>query len=310
MDKDMRERYMQHLNDTAPDMDKLWNRIESRIDNTTPRQAENENKSYDISRRKRQRHLFTGITAAAAALIIAFAGTYVLSAKKNGVKQSSDSSTGTSYSQKSAGDRNKTADDADYAQEENAAPQADDEVNMIEDAEAAKTDDAPVPAYDAEIVNEYEDTAENNADEGAEDNASEDNAANIMPAGSTQDGTSGQTGVTVSVSFKGNEIYGSDFDLLWTAIRDRLSEPGLYLQAENTEFDITDLDESKQEGLCIEISFTDGVSLDVGGKEYDCRRIIIARKYGFYYFSINGGSIIPYGDENAEELIALLGLTE
>ncbi|EXM38032.1 hypothetical protein RASY3_17175 [Ruminococcus albus SY3] len=77
----LKEEYTQHIQDTAPDMDKLWNRISEEID-----KKETENKSETTYTENRDQIKRSGgymkIAAVAAAFIVVFAGVNILNESK------------------------------------------------------------------------------------------------------------------------------------------------------------------------------------------------------------------------------------
>jgi cytoskeletal protein RodZ len=77
----LREEYTQHIQDTAPDMDKLWNRISEEIDK---KEAENMNETtYTENRQQINRSGgYMKIAAVAAAFIVVFAGINIMNESK------------------------------------------------------------------------------------------------------------------------------------------------------------------------------------------------------------------------------------
>ena len=76
---DLRNEYTQHIHDTAPDMDKLWDRIECEIDKKeTITDKENET-TYTENREKiKSNFSYSKIAAVAAAFIVVFAGANII----------------------------------------------------------------------------------------------------------------------------------------------------------------------------------------------------------------------------------------
>ena len=71
----LKEEYTQHIQDTAPDMDKLWDRIESEIDKKeNHKEIENETTYQDNREKIKSNMSYTKIAAIAAAFIVVFAG--------------------------------------------------------------------------------------------------------------------------------------------------------------------------------------------------------------------------------------------
>lgn len=72
---DLKNEYTQHIHDTAPDMDKLWDRIESEIDKKeNHKEIENETTHQENREKIKSNMSYTKIAAIAAAFIVVFAG--------------------------------------------------------------------------------------------------------------------------------------------------------------------------------------------------------------------------------------------
>lgn len=74
MAKNFKYEYQQHIRNTAPDMDKLWNRIESEIDN-----KEKESVTETTTYVRQIKHSHRGILTAAAAVLVVIFGAKIIS---------------------------------------------------------------------------------------------------------------------------------------------------------------------------------------------------------------------------------------
>ncbi|MBQ8967979.1 hypothetical protein [Ruminococcus sp.] len=78
---DLKREYTQHIQDTAPDMDKLWNRISDEIDK---RESENNTDTQAEENRRQIKRSggYMKIAAAAAAFVVIFAGVNIINESK------------------------------------------------------------------------------------------------------------------------------------------------------------------------------------------------------------------------------------
>lgn len=89
--KEIKDQYKQHIHDTAPDMDKLWNRIESEIDKKENVSAQQPNITYSRTNVKQanvKKSIFTAMTAAAAAIVIAVGAVHMSENLRTGKENS------------------------------------------------------------------------------------------------------------------------------------------------------------------------------------------------------------------------------
>lgn len=89
--KNIKDQYIQHIHDTAPDMDKLWNRIESEIDKTENHSAQQPNITYsrtNVKQASTKKSIFTAMTAAAAAIVIAVGAVQMSESLRTGKENS------------------------------------------------------------------------------------------------------------------------------------------------------------------------------------------------------------------------------
>ena len=132
---DLRNEYTQHIRNTAPDMDKLWNKISEEInkkENTKETETETTNTEREQIKRSGG---YTKIVAAAAAFIVIFAGINIISESKktktamNNIPTSrtekagaSDKTDNAAAAEDKAGDNTNEAlyDDAEQATEDTA----------------------------------------------------------------------------------------------------------------------------------------------------------------------------------------------
>ena len=148
---DIRNEYLKHLDNTAPDMDKLWARIESSID-------EKENKSTETGYEKKRQEIKksgTGfkIAGAAAALILVVAGARMFANTGSDIKQSAKDSTVNDVTVKE-----NTQEAAPQTENEDDRTDFEsDEVNNVHNEEAAG--DTEVPDIEEQFM-ESEDMAE------------------------------------------------------------------------------------------------------------------------------------------------------
>lgn len=151
---DLRNEYTQHIHDTAPDMDKLWDRIECEIDKKeTSTDKENET-TYQKNRENiKSNFSYSKIAAVAAAFIVVFAGVNIIN-ESHKAKIASERIP-TERSSKAETENDYMADGAAY----NDADDADEAY----DGQKEASDDADAGADSTAIVN-YESLSFNATD--------------------------------------------------------------------------------------------------------------------------------------------------
>ncbi len=168
MADELKIKYEQHVRDTAPDMDMLWSRIESGID--AKENGTENNKSYEIKRKQiTTKRFFTGISAAAAAIVITVVGVNMLS---NSEPPKSDKFFADNEKVTQAAD---TAENADIAENtDNAEAFENSDMLTVEEGEDIKNAEEGIAAEDNamspqsddyfdEEAEEYTDTAKSSA---------------------------------------------------------------------------------------------------------------------------------------------------
>lgn len=125
MAKNFKYEYKQHVRNTAPDMDKLWNRIESEIDKTDRREGNTENSSFSYIRQTKKYSGFNQAVAVAAACMVLAAGISIVKNQRtpeadDGI--SSDSITETV-------DNNDTSSSENQAEDNDISPSEDEAEN-------------------------------------------------------------------------------------------------------------------------------------------------------------------------------------
>ena len=108
----LREEYTQHIHNTAPDMDKLWNRISDEIDRKETKKQEEQTAEKNREQIKRSGG-YMRIAAVAAAFIVVFAGVNIMneSKKTKTARESIPLSRPDRRSEENADNADNTADD-------------------------------------------------------------------------------------------------------------------------------------------------------------------------------------------------------
>lgn len=179
MAKALKEQYQQYVNDTAPDMDMLWSRIESSIDSKTDKTEKEQ--SYVENRQKiSTKRNFRIIWAAAAAVIVAVVGVRMINNTKiPETSETKDSPTVTTTAKASDGEKKYT----DEKTQQNAME------DMAEEAETAPSETYNEEAYDA---------ADNFGNEISADNATKSATSSLQNSTTKSEGTRGISSISYS----------------------------------------------------------------------------------------------------------------
>lgn len=160
MSFDIEKLYKENIDSSVPDMDKLWDRIENRLDEQE--KADSKTEHHDITPSARPKRKLVSLIAVAACAVIAVTGAFVI---MNGNKLSTDSSSANStrnasdknVPKKASGEMKFNGDMADNADDDkNLAIRSDE----AEDYTPEQTDNA---GEIGTVNNEAEDTEENTA---------------------------------------------------------------------------------------------------------------------------------------------------
>ena len=182
MSFDIEKLYKENIDSSVPDMDKLWDRIENRLDEQE--KADSKTEHHNITPSARPKRKLVSLIAVAACAVIAVTGAFVI---MNGNKLSTDSSSANST--RNASDKNvpkKASGEMKF--NEDMADNADDDKNL-----AIRSDEAggfaPEQTDNAEEIeavnNEAEDTEENTAQAAAPKSEGEQSPSVNNKTGST-----------------------------------------------------------------------------------------------------------------------------
>lgn len=138
----LREEYKQHIHNTAPDMDKLWNRISEEIDKTE-KNRETET-AYEENRRQiKSSVVYTRIAAIAAAFIVVFAGVNIVN-ESNKAKVSTNDLAAEETDKMNGDKKGKDTPTSKAEQDEDRRTEDTDKPPIFDHYEGAEESDGPI----------------------------------------------------------------------------------------------------------------------------------------------------------------------